>query len=164
MRAELDDINEAGLRAADLTRQLLAFSRQQVLQPRILDLNDVFTGLEKMLTRLIGADVELTSLAGPALCKVLVDPGQMEQIIMNLVVNARDAMPTGGRLTIETADVLLSEREAVELPGLQAGPHVMLAVSDTGVGCPVTPVARCCSVRRVHRALAFFRSRSRRIH
>jgi two-component system cell cycle sensor histidine kinase/response regulator CckA len=142
MRAELEDINQAGLRAADLTRQLLAFSRQQVLEPRVVDLNDVFAGMESMLRRMIGSDVELTSLAGPSLGKILVDPGQMEQIIMNLVVNARDAMPSGGGLTIETADVLLSDRDAAELPGLHAGPHVMLAVSDTGVGMDQATQAR----------------------
>jgi signal transduction histidine kinase len=134
IRAEIVEIHSAGLRAADLTRQLLAFSRQQVMQPRIVDLNDVCAGMERMLRRLIGEDIELTSLAAPEIGKILVDRGQLEQVIMNLAVNARDAMPEGGTLTIETADVLLDERDAAEHIGVTPGPHVMLAVTDTGSG------------------------------
>jgi len=107
MRADLEAINEAGLRAAALTQQLLAFSRQQVLQPMVIDLNEVFAGMEQMLRRVIGEDVELASLARQASCRVKVDHGQMEQVIMNLVVNARDAMPRGGKLTIETSEIFL---------------------------------------------------------
>jgi two-component system cell cycle sensor histidine kinase/response regulator CckA len=142
MRADLNDINEAGLRAADLTRQLLAFSRQQVLQPRILNLNDVFAGMEKMLRRVIGADIELLNLADPELCKILADPGQMEQILMNLAVNARDAMPKGGTLTIETSTVLLSESDTAEHVGLKAGLNVMLVVTDTGTGMDKATLTR----------------------
>jgi two-component system, cell cycle sensor histidine kinase and response regulator CckA len=134
MRADLIDINDAGLRAADLTRQLLAFSRQQVLQPRIMNLNDVFVGMEKMLRRVIGEDVQLLNLADPEPCKIVADPGQMEQILMNLAVNARDAMPQGGTLTIETSTVMLSESDTTEHVGAKAGLNVMLVVSDTGVG------------------------------
>jgi two-component system, cell cycle sensor histidine kinase and response regulator CckA len=134
MRADLDEVNAAGLRAAELTHQLLAFGRQQVLRPRIVDLNAVCTGMEKMLRRVIGEDVELTSLAAPTLLHILVDPGQMEQVMMNLAANARDAMADGGTLTIETANVLLNERDAAEHAGVKSGPHVMLAVTDTGTG------------------------------
>jgi two-component system, cell cycle sensor histidine kinase and response regulator CckA len=134
MRADLDEVHTAGLRAAELTRQLLAFGRQQVLRPRIVDLNAVCTGMEKMLRRVIGEDVELTSLAAPALLPILADPGQMEQVLMNLAANARDAMAGGGKLTIETTNVVFDEREAAEHAGMKAGPHVLLTVNDTGAG------------------------------
>jgi two-component system cell cycle sensor histidine kinase/response regulator CckA len=134
MRADLDEIRGAGRRATDLTRQLLAFSRQQVLQPKVVDLAGIVSGMEKMLRRLIGEDVELTASCTPGLGSVLVDPGQIEQVIMNLVVNARDAMPLGGMITIETAAVVLDEHHASEHVGVRPGPHVMLAVSDTGTG------------------------------
>jgi signal transduction histidine kinase len=142
MRADLEEIKRAGLRAAELTRQLLAFSRQQVLQPRTVDLGEIVSGMEKMLRRLIGEDVELTVAGGRALGKVVVDPGQMEQVIMNLTVNARDAMPQGGKLTIETAEVFLDEAYAKERMGVKPGPHVMLAVSDTGTGMDAATQAR----------------------
>jgi PAS domain S-box-containing protein len=128
------EIAAAGERAASLTRQLLAFSRQQVVETRPLDLNDVVVRAEGMLRRLVGEDVMLSTALSPALHTVIADPGQMEQVIMNLVVNARDAMPHGGRLTLETANVELDDRFALPQAGLQPGPHVMLAVSDTGVG------------------------------
>ncbi len=134
MRADLEEIRGAGLRAADLTHQLLAFSRQQVLQPKIVDLGVVAGGIEKMLGRLIGEDVELIAATPASLGKILVDPGQMEQVIMNLAVNARDAMPRGGKLTIETSQVMLDEGYAAAHVGVKPGPHVMLAVTDTGVG------------------------------
>ncbi|MDB4997895.1 MAG: hypothetical protein JWM74_5327 [Myxococcaceae bacterium] len=134
MRADLAEIQGAGTRAVELTRQLLAFSRQQVLQPKIVDATAIVAGLEKMLRRLIGEDVELTTLGGPELGTIMVDPGQMEQVIMNLAVNARDAMPRGGKLTIETADVVLDEAYAATHVGVKPGPHVMLAVTDTGSG------------------------------
>ena len=142
MRADLRSINEAGVRAAALTHQLLVFSRQQVLRPVILDLNEIFAGMEPMLRRVIGEDVELSSLASQALCRVKVDPGQMEQVIMNLVVNARDAMPRGGKLTIETAEIFLDEASAAAHAGARAGPHIMLAVSDTGCGMNKATQAR----------------------
>jgi len=142
MRADLEEVMSAGQRAADLTRQLLAFSRQQVLQPRTVDLGEIVSSMEKMLRRLIGEDVELTVAGGRALGKVVVDPGQMEQVIMNLTVNARDAMPQGGKLTIETAEVVLDETYATGREGVVPGPHVMLAVSDTGTGMDAATQAR----------------------
>jgi two-component system cell cycle sensor histidine kinase/response regulator CckA len=134
MRADLVYINEAGLRAADLTKQFLAFSRQQVFQPRTIDLNELFARMEHMLRRVIGKDVELISLVDPQLLEITGDPSQMERIIMNLVCNARDAMPNGGKLTVETARVLLSPEEATEHVGVKAGPHVLLVFTDTGTG------------------------------
>jgi two-component system, cell cycle sensor histidine kinase and response regulator CckA len=142
MRADLEEIRAAGARAADLTRQLLAFGRQQILQPMPLNLNHIVSGTEKMLRRIIGADVELTYLPAPSLGAANVDPGQVEQVIMNLVVNARDAMPQGGKLTIETANVDLDDAYAAEHVGVTAGPYVMIAVSDTGMGMDSATQAR----------------------
>ena len=133
IRADLEEIRKAGERAANLTRQLLAFSRQQVIEPRILDLNEVVSGMDGMIRRLVREDVELKTIPG-ALGRVKADPGHIEQVIINLVVNARDAMPDGGRLTIETANADLDETYAREHLGVTAGPHVMLAVSDSGSG------------------------------
>ncbi|HVY26655.1 MAG TPA: AAA family ATPase [Polyangiaceae bacterium] len=132
--ADLHAIEEAGQRAAALTQQLLAFSRKQLLQPQVTDLNQVVSRIERMLRRLIGEDIELIVKADAALGHVLVDPGQAEQILMNLAVNARDAMPTGGRLTIETGNVVLDESYASHQVGVVPGPHVVLSVSDTGIG------------------------------
>jgi two-component system cell cycle sensor histidine kinase/response regulator CckA len=134
MRADLKEIRDAGQRASDLTRQLLAFGRRQVLVLRIVKLNTILFNLERMLKRLLGEDVELTILASSELGTVEVDPSQIEQVILNLAVNSRDAMPRGGKLTIETADVLLDEAYAAEHPGVVPGVHVMLAVTDSGVG------------------------------
>ena len=131
----LQEIKEAGERAGNLTRQLLAFSRRQIMQPEILDLNDLILDLEKMLRRLIGEDISLETHLPPGLGFVEVDPGQMEQVIMNLAVNARDAMPGGGKLTIETANVDLDESYAHGHGHLiTPGPYIMLAVSDSGTG------------------------------
>jgi two-component system, cell cycle sensor histidine kinase and response regulator CckA len=142
MRVDLQEINRAGARASRLTGQLLAFSRQQVLQPQLVDLNQVCSGMESMLKRLIGEDVELRSIADQRLARVLVDAGQMEQVIMNLVVNARDAMPSGGKLTIETSNRSLDERAAAEHSGLKPGAHVLLVVTDTGMGMDKSTQAR----------------------
>jgi PAS domain S-box-containing protein len=136
----LKQIDEAGKRAAGLTRQLLAFSRQQVLQPRVLDLSLVLTEMRSMLGRLLGEDVELVLRVAPALGRVLADPGQIEQVVMNLAVNARDAMPDGGTLTIELTNVTL----AAGADGLAnpAGDYVLLATRDTGVGMDAETRAR----------------------
>jgi two-component system, cell cycle sensor histidine kinase and response regulator CckA len=134
LAGELAVIRDAVARGSDLTRHLLAFSRRQVLRPEIADLNRVLADLEPMLRRLIGADVELVVRLAPDLGAVRVDSGQMGQVLMNLAVNARDAMPQGGRLVVETANVELDEDYAEARPGVEPGPHVLLAVSDTGVG------------------------------
>ena len=133
-RQDAEEIRKASDRAAGLTRQLLAFSRQQVLQPRVVDLNALVSELEKMLRRLLGEDVTLATALAPTLGRVRTDPGQLEQVIMNLAVNARDAMPTGGRLTIETADVEFDAAFAGDHYPAQPGEYVMLAVTDTGSG------------------------------
>ena len=128
------EIRKAADRAAALTRQLLAFSRKQVLHLRVLDLNGVVSGIETMLRRLIGEHIELITVRQPGLGRVKADPGQVEQVIANLVVNARDAMPNGGKLIIETGNVELDDLYAAARPDARPGPHVMLAVSDTGHG------------------------------
>jgi two-component system cell cycle sensor histidine kinase/response regulator CckA len=133
-RDDVAEIRKAAVAASSLTRQLLAFSRQQVLEPRVLDVNAVVASTEKLLTRLLGEDVRLATTLAPDLGAVKVDPGQLEQIIMNLAVNARDAMPRGGHLTIETGNVDMDESYVREHPVAQPGRYVMLAVSDTGVG------------------------------
>jgi signal transduction histidine kinase/ActR/RegA family two-component response regulator len=134
LRDEVHAILRAGERAADLTRQLLAFSRQQLLAPRVLDLNAVIKESERMLRRLLGEDIELVTRYERDLAKVRVDASQIEQVVMNLAVNARDAMPRGGKLTIETQNVLLDDSYASEHFEVVPGPHAMLAVSDTGMG------------------------------
>ena len=142
MRAAIHEITRTARRAADLTHQLLAFSRKQVLKPAVLDLNAVLTNLGEMLRRLIGEDIELITALAPALGHVKADPGQIEQIVMNLCVNARDAMPQGGQLTIETANVELDEAYARRHVGVRPGFYVMLALSDTGVGMDPATQAR----------------------
>ncbi|QEL19937.1 PAS domain S-box protein [Limnoglobus roseus] len=127
-------IRDAGERAAGLTNQLLAFSRQSVLQPRVFDPNEIVAETGKMLTRLIGEDVRMTTTLDPMAGRVKVDPGQFGQVLMNLAVNARDAMPTGGRLTIETHRVVLDADGLMNRPDVHPGAYVMTAVSDTGSG------------------------------
>ncbi len=134
-RKDIEQIRQASERAAGLTRQLLAFSRQQVLQPKVLSLNEVVSNLEKMLRRLISEDIDLTTVLGENLGKVKADPGQMEQVIINLVINARDAiMPYGGKLIIETSNVALDQSYARRYVNVTPGQYVMLVVSDTGQG------------------------------
>jgi signal transduction histidine kinase len=131
---DLEAILEAANRAAALTRQLLIFARRQVLEPRVLNLNDLVLNVDKLLRRLIGEDIELVTLPTPDLWLVKADANQIEQMVVNLAVNARDAMPDGGTLTIETANVVLGETYARQHVGVTPGPCVRLAVSDTGVG------------------------------
>ena len=134
LREHVQEVLKAADRAASLTGQLLAFSRRQVLTPQVLDLNDVVANMDKMLLCLMGENHDLAMIQGKQLGRVMADPGQIEQVIMNLAVNARDAMPEGGRLTIETANVVLDEAYARKHVALAPGPYVMLGVSDTGCG------------------------------
>ncbi len=134
LRGPAQEIANATQRATSLTRQLLAFSRKQMLAPKVLDLNEVVAENLKMLTRMIGEDIDLVMVPGPGLGAVRADPGQIDQVIMNLAVNARDAMPQGGKLTIETASVTLDENFARTHAPLTPGDYIMLAISDTGVG------------------------------
>jgi two-component system, cell cycle sensor histidine kinase and response regulator CckA len=134
LRKGIEQIKKAGQSAASLTNQLLIFSRKQVVQPKVLDINRVIADIEKMLRRVIGEDIMVVSELSPDLRRVLGDPGQIEQVIMNLAVNARDAMPQGGRLTIETKNGYLDEAYAQQHLDVQPGHYVMLAVSDTGIG------------------------------
>ena len=140
IREDLAQIVLTADRAAALTRQLLAFARKQVVKPAILDPTDVVTGLGPMLRRLLGEHVELVIEAQPGLGSILVDPHQLEQVVVNLAVNGRDAMPGGGRLTLALADVMLGPKDAAAWPDLQPGPHVELTVTDTGAG--MTPETR----------------------
>jgi PAS domain S-box-containing protein len=135
-------INEAGSRAAALTQQLLGFSRQSMLRPEMLDINEAVTEAGKLLRRLLGSDIEFRTVLHPELHQVKVDPGQLDQVLMNLAINARDAMPGGGKLTIETSNVLLSDDYVATHLDCKSGPHVMLAVSDTGCGMDREVVAR----------------------
>jgi CheY-like chemotaxis protein len=133
-RSFVEEISKAGRRAEILTRQLLTFSRKQVVQPRVLDLNEVIEGARKMLGRLIGEDVEMIVTPDTALGQIRADPGQIEQVLMNLAVNARDAMPRGGKLAIRTENVVLDETAARLHAEIPPGRYVLLKVSDTGSG------------------------------
>ena len=134
LRGPAQEISNATRRATSLTRQLLAFSRKQILAPKVLDLNEVVTENLKMLTRMIGEDIDLVMVPAPAVGAVRADPGQIDQVIMNLAVNARDAMPQGGKLTIETANVTIDENFARMHQPVVPGDYVMLSISDTGIG------------------------------
>lgn len=133
-RHDVEEIHQAAQRAAALTQQLLAFSRRQVMQPKVVDLNALVTDIERMLRRLIGEDILFATVLHPRVGNVRADPGKLEQVIVNLAVNARDAMPDGGRLTIETRNVELDESSLAEHPSVAPGRYVLLSVSDTGVG------------------------------
>jgi two-component system cell cycle sensor histidine kinase/response regulator CckA len=137
-RMDVEEIKRAADRAAGLTRQLLAFSRKQVMQPRPVNLNLIIDNLQTLLLKLIGQEIELRVEPGPSLWEVRADPGLLEQVLMNLASNARDAMPEGGRLTISTANDHLQSDDAVAMAGIQAGPFVRLTVTDTGHGVPDT--------------------------
>ncbi len=141
-RTYVQEIFRAGERAASLTRQLLAFSRRQVLETKTLVLNEVVANMEKMLRRLIGEDIEFNTILDRNLGSIKADPGQIEQVIMNLAVNARDAMPNGGRLVIETSNVELDESYAQQRIEVEPGPYVVLAITDTGVGMDKETQAR----------------------
>src|SRR5207249_1986370 len=140
--ATFEQIRQAGEKASRLIRQLIAFNRQQVLQPKVLDLNAVVANIDTMLQRVIGEDIDLLTILSPGLASVKADPGQIEQVLMNLVLNARDAMPNGGRLTIETADVVLDTDYARTHVAVNPGRYVMLAVSDNGCGMDAETQAR----------------------
>jgi two-component system cell cycle sensor histidine kinase/response regulator CckA len=142
IRADLEQIRHAAQRAALLTRQLLAFSRRQVLQPKIHSLNTTVIELDGMLRRLLGADVVLETELDPGLWYVLADPSQLEQALVNLVVNARDAMPSGGRITITTENALLDVAATERANGVRPGAYVRLSVRDTGIGMDVSTQAR----------------------
>jgi PAS domain S-box-containing protein len=142
IRQDMIEIRKAGERAAELTRQLLAFSRRQIMVPRVLDLNDVVRGIEKILGRMLSGPIELSVLLSSEIGKVVADPGQVEQLLMNLVVNARDAMPAGGRITIETSNAELDEAYAAQHEDVTPGAYVVISVLDTGVGMDANTCAR----------------------
>jgi CheY-like chemotaxis protein len=141
-REDVTQIRKAAQGASELTRQLLAFSRQQVLQPRVVDINASVSGIERLLTRVLREDIKLACTLATDAGMIRVDPGQLEQVIMNLAVNARDAMPGGGLLTIETANVDLDADYLRAHPMAKPGPYVMLAVTDTGMGMDAATQAR----------------------
>ena len=142
LQLNLEEIRKACNFAASLTRQLLAFSRKQILQPRVLDLNSVVAEMGRMLRRLIGEDVELRTVLTPDLGNIRADPGQIEQVLLNLAINARDAMPVGGKLTIETQAVSFNEELADQPFAVSAGSYIKLLVTDTGIGMDEETVAR----------------------
>ncbi len=140
VRSGVEEIKKSGVRAANLTRQLLAFSRKQILQTRLHDLNEIIVGTDKMLRRLLGENIELVTLLGEKMKPVKVDAGQMEQVIMNLVINARDAMPKGGKIIIETSEVTVDQSKTANYPGMTPGDYLLVKVQDNGTG--ITPEAK----------------------
>jgi PAS domain S-box-containing protein len=141
-RKDVEQIRRAAERATELTHQLLAFGRREVVRPQVISLNDVIVDVQDLLRRTLGEHVELETDLQPELWSVLADPGQIEQVLVNLAVNARDAMPAGGRLTIDTSSMLVDPEYARQRPGIKAGPHVRLRVSDTGTGMPHEVIER----------------------
>ena len=137
LRRNLEEIKKASARAGSLTRQLLAFSRKQMLQAKVIDLNAIVSEMDRMLRRLIGEDIDLVTFLEPSSCRIKADPGQIEQVVLNLAVNARDAMPRGGKLTIETGRVYLDEVYARAHVAVKSGHYIMLAISDTGTGMDI---------------------------
>jgi len=142
IRRDIDEILKAGRSASALTQQLLAFGRRQVMQPAIVDVNEVVASTDALLKRLIGEQIEFVTVCAPTVHRVKLDPAQLQQVLLNLALNARDAMPNGGQLTIETANVMLDEQYAREHPPVVAGPHVLLTVTDTGTGMDAATQAR----------------------
>jgi signal transduction histidine kinase len=143
MAAEVGEILHAADRAASLTRQLLAFSRKQVLQPVALDMNAIVGGVSRMARRIIGTDMQMRIDLAPSIAKVLADPAQIEQVLLNLIVNARDAMPSGGTITVHTANAQLdADTPEIIQAGIAPGAFVMLAVSDEGIGMDQATQAR----------------------
>jgi CheY-like chemotaxis protein len=141
-RSDVQEIQRAGQRAAELTRQLLMFSRQQVIEPKVLDLNEILGNMNRMLARILGERVELSVLPALELGRILADRSNLEQVIVNLAVNAHDAMPDGGQLTIETANIVADEAFVCQHLGCVPGPYVQLAVTDTGIGMDAATRAR----------------------
>jgi signal transduction histidine kinase len=141
-REDVEEIRRAGQRAADMTRQLLMFSRREVVEPRVVDLNDLLDSMNKMLSRLLREDVSLVIVKEPNLWKTLVDPTGVDQVIMNLIVNARHAMPDGGKVTLETGNATLDGRYVASHFGASVGDHVVLTVTDTGTGMDSATMAR----------------------
>ena len=133
-RSSLEQLHKAAERAASLTRQILDLSRRQVIEAEVIDLNDLMMDMDKMLRRLLGEDIELVTLPSDTLRLVKVGPGQIEQVILNLAVNARDAMPNGGKLSMQTTNIILHEAYALQHLDASPGPHVMLTITDTGSG------------------------------
>jgi signal transduction histidine kinase len=150
---QIEEIKKASDRAASLTRQLLAFSRRQVLQPTSLDLNERISQISKMLRRLIGDDVQLIVRPGDSLAAIEADPGQIDQVILNLAVNARDAMPNGGKLLLETSNIRLDGSSLFQQRAVKPGSYVVLAISDTGCGMDpetLSHIFEPFSERRLH--------------
>src|SRR5437879_11265304 len=148
VRRRAEEIQKAGQRAADLTRQLLAFSRKQMLEPKVVDLNGKVSEIAEMLARLVGEDIHMRTALSGDLGSVRADPSQIEQILLNLVVNARDAMPNGGKITIETQNVDLEEEYAGSHNSVLPGRYVMIAVSDSGTGMDAETAAH--KIGRAH--------------
>jgi signal transduction histidine kinase len=142
MRADIEEMRKAARRAADLTRQLLLFSRQHVFELKVIDVGELLGGMQKMLRSVVGEDVSLSFVSAPSLGTVKADPRSLEQVVMNLIMNARDAMPRGGKVVVETSNLEVDEEFVARHPALSPGPHVLIAVTDTGTGMDSDTLAR----------------------